>query len=62
MFRPKLSEFTVQELHRFAVRENRSLSNMCEIAVRAGLRAMEKMPAPPWAPSADNTSRTHGED
>jgi hypothetical protein len=56
MFRPKLSEFTVQQLHRFAVRENRSMSNMCEIAVRAGLRAMEKMPAPPWAPSEPTKS------
>jgi hypothetical protein len=55
MFRPKIPEPLVRELHRLAIRENRTLTNMAEIAVRAGLRAMEKMPAPPWAPSTDSS-------
>jgi hypothetical protein len=38
-FRPKISPHTVQELHRMAVRENRTLTNMTEIALRTGLHA-----------------------
>lgn len=49
IFRPKISEHTVQELHRLAIRENRSLTNMAEVAIQTGLRAMERLPAPPWA-------------
>jgi hypothetical protein len=50
MFRPKLSESTVEQLHQLAIRENRSLTSMTEIAVRAGLNAMRSAPLPPWAP------------
>jgi hypothetical protein len=45
-FRPKISPHTVQELHRMAVRENRTLTNMTEIALRTGLRAMQNLPRP----------------
>jgi hypothetical protein len=46
IFRPKISEHTVQELHRLAIRENRSMTSMTEIALRTGLRAMQKLPRP----------------
>ena len=56
MFRPKIPEPLVRELHRLAIRENRSLTNMAEIAIKTGLRAMEKLPAPPWAPQPTKSS------
>jgi hypothetical protein len=45
-FRPKLTEHTIQELHRLAFREGRTLTNMTEIALRTGLRAMQNLPRP----------------
>jgi hypothetical protein len=46
IFRPKISERTVQELHRLAIRDNRSMTSMDEIALRTGLRAMQNLPRP----------------
>jgi hypothetical protein len=57
IFRPKISEHTVQDLHRLAIRENRSLTNMAEVALQTGIRAMQNLPRP-WERCADNTSRT----
>jgi hypothetical protein len=45
-FRPKISETTVLELHRLAIRENRSMSNMAEVTLRTGLRAMQNLHRP----------------
>jgi hypothetical protein len=46
VFRPQLSENLVRELHRAALKENRSLTNMCEVAIKSGLRAMENLRRP----------------
>jgi hypothetical protein len=46
IFRPKISELTVQQLHRLAIRDNRSMTSMAEIALRTGLRAMQNLPRP----------------
>jgi hypothetical protein len=46
IFRPKISEHTVQELHRLAIRDNRNMTSMAELAIRTGLRAMQNLPRP----------------
>jgi hypothetical protein len=46
IFRPTISPETVEQLHRLAIRENRSLTSMAEIALRTGLRAMQDLPRP----------------
>jgi hypothetical protein len=51
MFRPKISEPLVEELHRLAIRENRTLTSMVEVTLKTGLRAMKNLPPPPWAPN-----------
>ena len=46
IFRPKITGDVVRQLHQLAIRENRSLTNMAEVALATGLRAMRDLHRP----------------
>lgn len=55
IFRPKITGDVVRQLHQLTLRENRSLTNMAEVALATGIRAMQNLPRP-WGSPAKSGS------